>query len=127
MSPYIAVFGEPMAFTGEDHKLHLQKETPIPMADKVKQIQKTIMVELDKAYKAEQRRYNLRARPTEHHPGDLVLKKNLSNAAEYYVAKLDHKYEQVKIHAKIGSNCYKLSNLEGRVLPGTYSSQQIKA
>lgn len=128
MTPFYAVFGERLAHTGEDHKLRITDEQVDTSEAKYQKIRERIIVELDNAYQNRLKRYNLRTRPIVYYPGEYAFKKNfkLSKAGSYYMAKLDHKYEAVIIHEKVGSNCYKLRSLDGKVLPGTYSTQDLK-
>lgn len=130
MSPHMAVFGEKIALTGNDHRLRLldDDEEDMPSLEKFRRINTHITAALEQAYDQRARRYNLRARRIEYKVGDVVYKRNfkLSNAIEKYTAKLDNKFEVVRIHEKVGSNCYRLIDTSGKIFPGTYSTQDIR-
>lgn len=129
VTPFFAVFGEKIALTGEDHQMRIGNEEVETGNEKYRRIQEKIMYELDRAYQKRAKQYDLRTRKIEYHPGDVVYKKNTkqSKKGHYYMSKLDHKYDMVIIHQKIGSNCYKLREPDGGILPGKFSVQQLKA
>lgn len=130
ITPYMAVFGENIAHTGHDHRLRIldDDEDEMPTRDKFERIRSHIIAALEEAYDIRAHRYNLRARTIEYKVGDVVYKRNfkLSNASAKYTAKLDNQYEMVRIHERIGSNCYRLIDTNGKVLPGTYSTQDMR-
>lgn len=130
LTPYEAVFGEKPAAHGIDHRLRLHNddEGDLPSPEKYDRIRNHIMGALEKAYDQRAQRYNLRARQIEFKPGDVVYKRNfrLSNAADKFMAKLDNKFEMVRIVSKVGSNCYILQDTNGKELTGTYNSQDLR-
>lgn len=131
VTPNMAVFGENLAITGNDHRARIidSDDEDMPSGSRFEKIRTKVMQALEDAYDGRAKRYNLRARKREFQVGDVVMKRvfRLSNAANNYMAKLDHKFELVRIHEKLGSNCYKLIDTNGTVLPGTYSVQDLKA
>lgn len=128
MTPYAAVFGEEIALTGDAHRLRLTGDHHISENEKLQKIQDDIIIELDKAYENRRKRYNMRTRVIVYQPGDVVYKQNFkqSNKGKAYMAKLDHKYETAVIKERVGSNCYILSDANGKTIPGTFNVQNLK-
>lgn len=72
---------------------------------------------LQKAYNTNKRHYDLRRRPLEFHPGQLVLRKNyvLSKAADYFAAKLAPKFiGPFLIKRKLSPTTYRLTDNDNR-------------
>lgn len=130
MTPFTAVFGQNIALTGNDYRLRLldDDEEELPTSRTFEKIQSHVIAALEEAYEVRAKRYNLRARAIEYQVGDVVYKRNfkLSNASEKYTSKLDNKFDIVRIHEKLGSNCYRLIDTNGKIFPGTYSTQDIR-
>lgn len=130
VTPYMAVFGENIALSGNDHRLRLIDDDVenIDATEKFKRIKTKMQLQLEKAYEQRARRYNLRAREIDFKIGDPVLKKTfkLAKAANNYTPKLDYQYEPVQIHEIVGSNCYRVIDTAGNILPSTYSSADLR-
>lgn len=131
MTPHMAVFGENIALSGNDHRMRIidEEEGDAPSTVKFQRIRDHIIHALEESYLQRAHRYNLRARKIDYKVGEVVFKKNfkLSNAANDFMAKLDDQYEYVRIHEKVGNNCYRLVDTNGKILQGTYSTKDLKA
>lgn len=73
-------------------------------------------------------RYNLRSRQIKYEIGENVFLRNFkqSDAASYYMAKLAPKYIPVQIVDRIGTNSYKVQNIDGKIIPGTFNTEDLK-
>lgn len=128
-TPYKILYGEEIVTNGKFHELMLDPEIPEnDRASWIHNIRVRAQTHLREAYENRKKRYNLRARKIEYKVGDVVYKKNfkLSDASQYYMAKLDKKFSPVRIKEKIGTNCYRLEDLNGNEFPGTYSTSELK-
>lgn len=128
VTPHMAVFGEHLARLGHDHHMRVEEEDSNRSNERFQHIQAKIQAELERAYDARTQRYNLRSRTYAYKVGDVVYKRKfkLSNAANSYMAKLDHQFEPVQIVEIVGNNCYRLMNTNGKLLAGTYSAMDLK-
>lgn len=130
VTPNMAVFGEDIATLGSDHRMKFldDDDEAMPTSRRFENIRAHVMDHLQQSYEEAAARYNARAKPREYEPGDVVYKRNfkLSNASHHYMAKLDHQFEAVRIHERLGSNCYTFEDLHGKILPGTFSIQDIR-
>lgn len=82
---------------------------------------------LNKAYESSANRYNLRRRPLVLSEGQVVWKRNytLSNAANYYAAKLAPRFVKCRVGRRVSTNVYELTDMEGRAL-GTWHIKDLK-
>lgn len=129
LTPYMAVFGENIALSGNDHRLRMIEdgEPDVTSSERFETIRSRITHALEEAYERRAQRYNIRARPHEYKVGDVYKQRfKLSDASRDYTAKLDHPYERVMIHDIVGSNCYRLIDTNGKVLNGTFSAKDLK-
>lgn len=119
-SPYFLNFGQEMVLIGDTHLLDGKLSSfEIGKSDRLKhleQIRKTIQENLENAYKTYSNRYNLRSRKVQFNVGDVVLKRNfqLSDAVKGYSSGLGKTFIKCKILKKVGTNCYRLSNMDGK-------------
>ncbi|KAJ8967981.1 hypothetical protein NQ314_002547 [Rhamnusium bicolor] len=102
-----------------------------PLAKHVEELQQTYGVvekRLKEAYKNSANRYNLRRRPVTFNVGDIVMKKNhvLSDAANYFSAKLAPKFVKCKVRSKMSTNVYRLETLDGKKVIGDYHVCDLK-
>lgn len=131
-SPYFLVFNKEMPLSGEDHELfHLNQQFNKAINDNSfpdqEQIFNQVRENLQKAFERYKKYYDLRARPKTFQIGDTVFKKNftLSNKSKNFAAKLAPVKIPCKIVEKLGSNCYRLVNLQGKNL-GIYNSKDLE-
>lgn len=119
-SPYFLNFGQEMVLSGDGHNLdsrlssfNTQKSDRLEFLEHTR---KTVQANLVEAYKNYSKRYNLRSRKIEFKEGDLVLKRNfqLSDAVKGYSAGLGKTFVKCKVLKKVGTNCYRLSNMDGK-------------
>lgn len=129
-SPYFTNFGQEMACSGDmvvlDDKL---QDLDIPQ-DRYKllcKIREEINSNISKAYQQYSKQYNLRSRKVVFRPGDYVLKRNftLSSASKGYTSGLGPVFVKCKIKEQLGSNCYRLANLEGKDI-GVFHVKDLK-
>lgn len=127
-TPYRINFGHEMALDGEQYETLIDKNfSSETNKNKFEQVREKVRKNLRVSYEKSKRRYDLRAREIQYHPGDQVWLKNfkLSNAGNKYSAKLDHNFKKCIVVRKIGSNTYELSNEKGKIL-GNFSASDIK-
>lgn len=91
-------------------------------------IRKKVRENLKTAYEKSKKRYDLRmGLPIVYKPGQIVWLRNfkLSNAGHQYSTKLDDNYVKGVIDKRIGSNTYKIKDLNGKIL-GEFPSIHLK-
>lgn len=97
-TPYFVNFGREMALEGSRRYIEsLGEQERINCEERAKrleEIRSSVRVRLEEASVKLARNYNLRRRDVQYMPGELVWRKNfvLSDAANYYAAKLAPKY-----------------------------------
>lgn len=119
-SPYFLNFGQEMVLNGDTYSLDkklssfdtLESDRLILLEHTRKKIHENLV----NAYKNYSHRYNLRSRKIQFKEGDVVLKRNfqLSDAVKGYTAGLGKTFVKCKILKKVGTNCYRLSNMDGK-------------
>lgn len=82
---------------------------------------------LREAYEKSKQRYDLRTTDISYSENDIVWKKNtiLSNAGEYLSSKLLDRYVKCVVKAKVGSNSYLLTDMNGKEI-GVHSTKDLK-
>lgn len=141
-TPYFVNFGREMNLTGERRWISSGDgdDTPVVFrrepedfmcrSSSFARLYRDIRLRLQKAYEKSKARYDLRHRPVRLFPNQLIWRKNfvLSDAAKYYTAKLADKYVgPFLIHRQTSNNSYELKTLDGKVLPGSWSIEHLKA
>jgi hypothetical protein len=128
MSPYFVIHGGEMVLSGNTHSQKLESEPPVEKPDLMSKIRETVKNRLDEAYLLRQKRYDSRSRDIEYQPGDLVFRRNfrLSNAGQRYTAKMADLFLPSIVESKLGSNCYRLKDLDGKTIKGTYSTMDLR-
>ena len=139
LTPNFINFGREIKLSGDWYSNNSIENEMIETPDKDKfekrsfcfaKLYKDIEKRLHTAYIKSKSRYDLRHRDINFYPNQLVWRKNfvLSDAAQYYTAKLADKYVgPFMIHRKISSHTYQLKNMKDDILPGTWSSKHLKA
>lgn len=102
-----------------------------PLGEHVQELQRTHKVvgqRLKDAYKSSAKRYNLRRRPVTFEVGDIVMKRNhvLSDAANYFSAKLAPKFVKCRVRSKVSTNVYRLENFDDKKIVGDYHVCDLK-
>lgn len=119
-SPYYLNFGQEMIIDGKMYKLDNELENVAgDKSDRLERLElcrKTIQENLNEAYKAYSKRYNLRSRKISFKVGEIILKKNfqLSDAIKGYTAGLGKTFLKCKVKEKMGTSCYRLENMAGK-------------
>lgn len=126
-SPHFVLYGTEIVMTGDEYAQHLVV-SPENRTNLFSKIRSLVSEKLQDAYEKREKRYNLRARPIAFARGDQVFRRNfvLSNAGKRFCAKLAPKFVPAVILERVGSNCYRLAEPDGKPLPGTYSTADIK-
>lgn len=137
LTPYFVNFGRNMMLSGEDYDRDNIPDVDDGMktSDATKNLTFKKMFgdvrkRLEDAGKKSCARYNLRRRYEQYKPGELVWKKNytLSNAANYYSAKLAPKYVgPYYIHEKVSPWTYILRDRDDKLLKGTWHIKDLKS
>lgn len=91
-------------------------------------IHERVTVELRKSYEKSRIRYDRRTRKFEYKVGDLIYHRcmKLSDAASKFSAKLRPRYVKCEVIARMGSNTYKVKDVDGKHV-GVYHTTQLKA
>lgn len=140
LTPYFINFGREMILSGEDHKVRvrendvvdgepLAKEVMIHRSQALARVFQDVRLKLQQAYEKSKCRYDLRRRPVDFLPNQVVWRKNfvLSDAAKFFSAKLADKFVgPFMISRKLGRDSYELKDMAGKVLPGTWHSSHLK-
>ncbi|KAK9694890.1 hypothetical protein QE152_g33234 [Popillia japonica] len=140
-TPYFANYGREMHVTGErkftkpiaDDTHVIEEHDPeelIERSAKFSQFYRDIKTRLQVAYERAKARYDTRHRREDFLPNQLVWRKNfaLSDAAQYYTAKLAYKFVgPFMIHQRTSTDTYELKTCDGEILPGTWHASHLKA
>lgn len=132
-SPYFANFGQEMVLSGNvgrlDDTLKSLEEDPEDRLVVLERIREEIKANIAKAYVTYSKHYNLRSRKNKiiFAPGDLILKRNfqLSSASKGYTSGLGLKFLKCVVKERVGSNCYRLKNLDGKDI-GVFHVKDLK-
>lgn len=118
-SPYYVLFGQQMLLHGGDYELcrrigQIEEGEEIDRSDGMQIVRQTVQKNLREAYESCRTRYNLRARPLDLKPGDVVFRRNfvLSNKASGFNAKLAPKFVKSTVVKGIGNCYYELKDSE---------------
>lgn len=130
-TPYFINFGREMIINGKEYDEINPKsyddDAINERAKQLKQIRKIVKEKLLKAHDKSAIRYNLRTRPISYDVGEIVWKKDypLSDTANNIIGKYKDRYTKCKIIQKMGSNTYKLENLDGKDV-GVWHTKDLK-
>ena len=133
-TPYFINFGVEMKLHGSEYedKFHDSNNRPLDSELKAKtlvRLRELVSKNMEKAHQIAKKQYDLRRRQVDFTIGDLVWKKKftLSDAGNYYTAKLGGKFEgPFKISKKCGYCTYELETLENKPLKGRWHTQDLK-
>lgn len=128
MSPYFVIHGEELVLSGNTHSQKLESELPVEKPELMAKIREKVILRLDEAYLLRQKRYDTRTREIEYNPGDLVFRRNfrLSNAGQRYTANMADLFLPSIVVAKVGTNCYRLKDMDDKVIKGIYSTMDLR-
>lgn len=133
LTPYFINFGHEMILSGKDHPFSVNEppnhEVLSKRATEFAKLYGDVRSRLQKAYEKSKERYDLRHRPVQFYPNQVVWRKNfvLSDASKYFAAKLADKYiGPFLIHKRISPTTYILKKYNNEVLPGTWSVEHLK-
>lgn len=95
--------------------------------DNLKLAHKTIRENIQKAFKNNESRYNLRSRTVEYYPGQPVYVRVhvLSDKSKNFCAKFAPKFEKAYIKSKVGNVSYVVVDSNNKII-GTYHTKDIK-
>jgi transposase InsO family protein len=142
LTPYFVNFGREMHVTGErplepavtddtvPPTVHHDPEELIQRSESFARLYRDIKAKLQKAYEGAKCRYDLRRRVVNYLPNQMIWRRNfvLSDATKYFTAKLANKFiGPFLVHRKLGTDSYELKTCDGKVLPGHWSSEHLKA
>jgi transposase InsO family protein len=135
-SPAYLNFGRHLRPSGEGFRVTRQEELPqvgnvdewAGKLEKLKRVCEEVEERLGKAFRKNEKYYNLRRRPAAYNEGDTVWKKeyHLSSAADQFSAKLAPKFRRCRISKKVSHLVYELVDESGRKL-GTYHVKDLKS
>lgn len=129
-TPYKINFGKSMETDGKRLPLVVNDDNNNVVEDKIiklNNIREKVQLNLKNAYQKYSRNYNLRTKPIEFLPGEIVLRKNfaLSNAGARFNAKLAPQYIKFRIREKLGASTYLLEDLIGKVV-GKFHANDLR-
>lgn len=127
-TPHQIIFGKRVPSDGAEYGKRIDGADSTEIRDRNRNsIQERVAIELRKAYEMYSQRYNLRARTFEYQVGDIVYYRNmkLSNAMNQFSAKLRPKFVKGKVIERMGTNTYKVQDVDGRHV-GVYHTTQLK-
>lgn len=126
-SPYFVNFGQHMFISGEDYKRKFSGDSTRITDENFIKIRDIVQKNIRKTYETSKKRYDLRTRPINYNPGDIVWKQNfiLSDATKNIASKLCPRYIKCIIKKKVGTNSYELSDENGKDL-GIFNSRLLK-
>lgn len=126
LTPYFINFGREIEIKGKETNTDTNEVPEIDVEKRNEsenrsksfgQVFADVKKRLKVAYEKSKHTYNLRRRPVELHPGQLVWKRNyiLSDATKYFTAKLAPKYVgPFKVHAKAFGGAYEIVDMDGK-------------
>lgn len=105
-----------------------QRESRAELLKELPAVYAEVTDRLQRAHEKNSRIYNLRRRPLQFQPGDVVWRKTFpqSDAARYFTAKLAPKYTRCVVHRRVSGLVYELREEDGRVLPTRWHVQDLK-
>lgn len=134
-SPYFALFGQNMITHGDSYRLirdiGMIEDEQIGVEeqreDRLAVIRRIVRDNLAKAQEKNVKIYDLRTRPIQYKPGEMVLRRNFcqSNLAKNFNSKLAKTYIKARVREKIGSAYYVLENEAGKQI-GTYHAKDLR-
>ncbi|XP_065369018.1 uncharacterized protein LOC135961445 [Calliphora vicina] len=132
-SPYHAVFGFDMVTHGSTYELlnnlRLLNEPTYQLSrdDNLKLIRSDLQKHIKAAYDANQKTYNLRARPQNFQTGQIVFRRSFekSSCEKHFNSKLAPLFIKSRVKEKLGNHYYVLEDCNGKLI-GTFHSKDIR-
>ena len=132
-TPYYMVFGQQLISSGATYKLLRtlglleDKSATFSREDSLDLVREKARVVIQKQNDKNERIYNIRSRETNFSVGQEVFRRNFKQSSFQtgYNAKLGPAFLKARIRSKIGSACYELEDLQGRVI-GRYHAKDRK-
>lgn len=134
LSPYEALFGQPMVQDGRDYellrKLDAVNHSDVEVLSKKDQLQilhKQLMNRIQKAHEKSAIKYNTRSRNISFNEDQEIYCRTFpqSNFKNCLVAKFSPKFQKARVLQVLGKNRYELANLQGKSI-GVYHSKDLK-
>lgn len=134
ISPFEAMFGQPMVQHGKDYELLRKLDAlnhsgieVLPKADHLQIMHHYLMKRINEAHDASAKRYNLRTNPNLFLEDQEVYCRTFpqSSFKNQFVAKFAPKFRKARILKVLGKNRYELADAQGKSI-GTYHSKDIK-
>lgn len=131
-TPYYLNFGQQMCTHGSSYKIsdtltNLNNKGVETECEEFFLARKEAVENMSASHERNSKYYNLRTRVTKFNVGDTVYKRNfvLSNAAKSFCEKFAYLFVPAKVTEKLGSNCYRLTDLKGKDF-GICSAKDIR-
>lgn len=126
-SPFMVNFGRNMALQGSKIPITDQQLSAEGKMRKMDEIRDIVGKNLSKAYDKYSKSYNLRTRPLNFSPGEIVLRKSYlqSSAVDNFNAKLAQQYLKCRVKEKIGNVTYLIEELNGKII-GKYHANDLR-
>lgn len=134
LSPYEALFGQPMVQDGRDYEL-LRKSDAVNHSDieilskkdHLQILHKELMAKIQKAHDKSAIKYNTRCRNFSFIQDQEVFCRTFpqSSFKNTFVAKFSPKFQKARILQVLGKSRYELANLQGKSI-GVYHSKDLK-
>lgn len=126
-SPYKILFGYDMITDGQFHLPCEHSPTAREPTSVLATIRSRVAQNLRIAYEQNKQKYDENTNVNiQYSPGDTVWKQNtrLSNAVEFYSAKLDDRSIECKVLRRTGTNTYALADMDGNEI-GIFSTKMF--
>lgn len=133
-TPHYLLYGYHKINHGNDYKLLRELDCisegdiPLMLPDRMTLIHEEVKKNLKTAFEAREKHYNLRTRPIEFTPGQVVYVKQhkLSNAADKFTSKFAPQFLKFIISKKLSSVTYEVVDESGKVV-GIYHAKDMKS
>lgn len=135
LSPYFVNFGRDMILSGEDYREVEKRDGESMSSERLRagamaRVFEDVKNRLEVAGRHSAHRYNLRKRNVKFEKGQIVWRRNyvLSDASKAFTRKLAPKYVgPYRIYDSVSPWTYRLSDMDGKVIDGTWNIKDLKA
>lgn len=127
-TPHQILFGKRVSADGKEYNNDVNTPMDTDTRDRNRKlIHERVATELWKSYEKSRSRYDQRTRKFEYKVGDLIYHRymKLSDVSNKFSAKLRPRYVKCEVIGRMGSNTYKVKDVDGKHV-GVYHTTQLK-